>query len=193
MIKINPFFPILGTSVLSASLVTFASVANAATVVIDFTDGAGNGLASFQKTAGTATATFSNPEGGTFNNLSGAGISLGSGSSPSFFDVSFDQDVELNSYTDGFELGTIDFDITGPGVSSLSNPQTGSDFVGQPLLLQANQNYTFTGNFSGAGNFVYFSTWTFDDAPVAESVPEPSTILGLLAVGSIGALTRKRK
>ncbi len=29
--------------------------------------------------------------------------------------------------------------------------------------------------------------------PVAEAVPEPSTLLGLLAVGSMGALTRKRK
>lgn len=29
--------------------------------------------------------------------------------------------------------------------------------------------------------------------PATEAVPEPGTILGLLAVGSIGALTRKRK
>ncbi|MDJ0662390.1 MAG: PEP-CTERM sorting domain-containing protein [Crocosphaera sp.] len=28
---------------------------------------------------------------------------------------------------------------------------------------------------------------------ISASVPEPGTLLGLLAVGSIGALTRKRK
>ncbi|MGK7883064.1 MAG: PEP-CTERM sorting domain-containing protein [Crocosphaera sp.] len=196
--KINAFLPVFGASVLSASVVTFASVANAATVVFDFTDGVGNNQTSFEKTVGTATATFFNPvtDSGTDTddfNVNTLGLRLGTGFSNRSFDVTFDQDVELISYTTNFPSGTINFDIIGTGVSSLGNSSTDSDFVGQPLLLLAGETYSFTANTPAGFAGVSFATWTFDDLSVAESVPEPASIIGLLSIGALGLGLKGKK
>lgn len=172
-----------------AFLFALSGVVQAGIVSIDFTDGAGDNAASFQKTAGTATATFSNPVGDPFNN-STLGLGLGSGSFPAAFDVSFDQDVQLLSYGVGFAPGSITFDIIGPGVSSLANGQTAGDFNSQPLALQANQAYTVSGNFAGFGNAVVFSNWTLDDGASSANVPAPGALLLLL--GGLGASIRLR-
>ena len=164
------------------AILTLSSAANAATVVIDFTDNTGS-VSTFQETAGTATATFSNPSPVNFDCLVG-GLVFGDGRTTSF-DVSFDQDVELLSYISVLDFGTINFDITGPGVSSLGNIQTSSDFVGQPLLFQAGETYTFTGNTTNNADGTVFGSWTINDAPVSQSVPEPSSILGLLSLGGL--------
>ncbi|MDJ0659487.1 MAG: PEP-CTERM sorting domain-containing protein [Crocosphaera sp.] len=168
------------------AVLTLSSAANAATVVLDFTDNSGT-VTTFQETAGTATATFSNSSTNNFNFGSG-GLTIGSGTTLSF-DVSFDQDVELLSYISVLNAGSISFDITGPGVSSLGNGQTSNDFIGQPLLLAAGETYTVTGNFPGAFGGTVFGSWTINDSAV---VPEPLTILGAgTAIAFGGAFKRK--
>ena len=117
--------------------------------------------------------------------FAGGGLPFGNFSITSF-DVSFDQDVELLSYISVFDTGTVNFDITGPGVSSLGNVQTSSDFVSEPLLFQAGETYTFTVNpISGSGNGSVFGSGTINDGSVYQSVPEPSSILGLLSLGGL--------
>lgn len=172
--------PSLSIAGATFAILTLSSAAHAATVVLDFTDNTGTAN-TFQETAGTATATFSNPSPVDFSFF--GGLVLGN-DFPTSFDVSFDQDVELLSYISVLSDGTIDFDITGPGVSSLGNVQSSSDFVGQPLLFQGGETYTFTGNpISGNANWTIFGSWTINHAPVSQSVPEPSSILGLLSLG----------
>ncbi|MGK7880841.1 MAG: PEP-CTERM sorting domain-containing protein [Crocosphaera sp.] len=68
----------------------------------------------------------------------------------------------------------------------MGNVQTSSDFVGQPLLFQGGETYTFTANpIPGPGDGVLFGSWTINDAPISQSVPEPSSILGLLSLGGL--------
>jgi len=172
---------------LAASLLSLSSVANAGLVSLNF--GSVSADPSFQRTAGTATATFFNPEGGNF--LASSGLVVGSGGLPEFFDVSFDQDIELISYTTNFNAGTLTFDITGSGVSSLGNTLASADFVGQPLSIQAGQTYHVQANFAGTGNITRFLTWNLDDAPA--SVPAPTTLLLLLTGLASGAWLRRRR
>ncbi len=66
-------------------------------------------------------------------------------------------------------------------------------------ILEAANGDAFTA--SGAAPFTFelsndgspVDTVVMGITPATEAVPEPGTLLGLLAVGSIGALTRKRK
>jgi hypothetical protein len=195
-IRMNVFklFGILTLFLLGGSLVNAAE--------IDFSDGAGNDLTTFQQVIqGTgpsagAVATFQNPlvDAGTndFFNLEN-GLALGTGGLGSSWEVVFDRDVDLYSYTIDFSSGNIPFDITGMGVNltGLSNAQ-GTVTPATPITFLANEVYTFaiqpTIEFGG----LTFLTWTFDPAaPVGAATPVPALspiglVLLIMIFGGLG-------
>lgn len=151
---------------------------------IDFSDGAGNGLATFQKTiqgtgsAAGAISTFSNPivdiGSNDFFNLNN-GLALGTGGLGSSWQVSFDRDVTLYQYTIDFSEGVKPFDITGPGVNliGLSNA-TGIVIPSTPIIFLANQQYTFTLQGTPGFGGLTFLNWDFTSPVILPPVAVPT-------------------
>lgn len=161
--------------------------------VIDFTDGAGDGLTTFQQTlqgAGANTgaiATFSNPivDAGTndFFNLAN-GLALGTGGLGSSWQVSFDTTVELYSYTIDFSSGNKPFDIVGTGVNitGISNAAGTINLV-TPIVFLAGEVYTFTLQPSMDSGGLTFLNWVFDAA-----ASTPPTQIPVLSSWSLSLL-----
>jgi hypothetical protein len=182
----RPAQVLLGTALFSLSI-----AAPAALVTVDFTDRVGNGTTSFSKTAGDVTLSFfsNDPVDDSFD-VGGNGLSLNPSVMQSF-DVSFDRDVDLASWTGSFNGPPLPspqpgFTISGPGVSSANTMSTAGDFSGQPLAIQANQTYRIA--LTGAGELA-FATWSFE--PGETAVPIPATPL-LLAAGLAGLVGSRR-
>lgn len=178
--------------------------------VIDFGDGdftpisnSGTGDAvSFSETSNGVTLTFTatdNLVGGdrfigmqVGNVINGLHLGGGGGSTLEFT-VSSDSLVTLDSYTTsagGFFLGGAGFNVAGPGVNSVGNLIGANDinsaFASGPLLLQPNQDYTFTVTPVGSAVQSYVSSFT------VSAVPEPSSACVLMLVGIGGWLYRRR-
>lgn len=185
------FHPRPAQVLLGAALFTLSIAAPAALVTVDFTDRVGHGATSFSKTAGDVTLSFfSNDPANAFFDVGGNGLSLNPSVMQSF-DVSFDRDVDLASWTGSFNgppppSPQPGFTISGPGISSANTMSTAGDFSGQPLALSANQTYQFT--LTGAGS-LSFATWDFE--PGEAAVPIPATPL-LLAAGLAGLMGSRR-
>ncbi|MBK1629995.1 hypothetical protein CKO31_04400 [Thiohalocapsa halophila] len=169
----------------------------AALLSIDFSDGTGNNLTSFQKSAGGIQATFSNPidSGTNVFDVNIQGLGIGSNQFARSFDVMFDTVIELVSYQIAASpTGTdLSFSLVGPGVSSANNDATTAglvDFSDQPLLLQADQAYSVTASFTGAPNTARITTWNFREA----EAPAPTTLALLLAgLGTAAFSTKVRR
>ncbi|NEP03946.1 MAG: PEP-CTERM sorting domain-containing protein [Okeania sp. SIO2G4] len=67
---------------------------------------------------------------------------------------------------------------------------TGPELIGAALLSSAGARDPFSGVADIGASTVTFTSLS---TTIPETVPEPGTILGLLTVGSLGALTRKRE
>ncbi|RQH25147.1 PEP-CTERM sorting domain-containing protein [Okeania hirsuta] len=68
--------------------------------------------------------------------------------------------------------------------------ETGSEFIGFAGLTSVGTPNLFFGVVDLDGSTLTFTSLS---TTIPETVPEPGTILGLLTVGSLGALTRKRE
>jgi hypothetical protein len=183
------FHPRPAQVLLGAALFTLSIASPAALVTVDFTDRVGHGTTSFSKTAGDVTLSFfSNGPANEFFDVGGYGLALNPSAMESF-DVSFDRDVDLASWTGSFNGppgSPVGFTISGPGVSSANTMSTAGDFSGQPLAIQANQTYQFA--LTGIGDLA-FATWSFE--PGETAVPIPATLL-LLAAGLAGLVGSRR-
>ncbi len=122
-------------------------------------------------------------------------------------------DIEANFDGPAFTIPTFFFGTGGPNTAAFnlspSNPFIGLlGFSGELLTTSSNPipsdfvaTATYAGTIADLGIDTTPQTFTWENGqefrlfqPVpSESVPEPGTILGLLAFGSMGALARKRK
>ncbi|MGK7944475.1 MAG: PEP-CTERM sorting domain-containing protein [Microcystaceae cyanobacterium] len=181
--KSNAILPFFGASILSASLLGFASVANAATFDLTFTYSSGNSTTS----SGTGSITIDDaliiPNQSIFfpgkvdGNLDGIEafsatfIDLATTPTTTTFGLS-----DLNDWvfeTDG------DSNITDLNFESNANGDGYDLAPSDPLLITLGGNGPST-------------IYNINVTP-AETTPEPATLLGLLAFGTVGVLTGKRK
>ncbi len=186
------------------------SVANAQSV-IDFSDGEfttitnsgiGDAPVDFTETVDGVTFTLESTLNlvGTerFLNLTSPSNGLqvgGGGGSTLIFTLESDQDVTLSSYstdTSGGFLNPPTFDVTGAGVNSAGNSLDQGNpsnlFNGGPLLLEADELYTFNIQNGGAASQAFISSITF----TATAVPEPSGVLLLSGIG-LAMFGRRRR
>jgi hypothetical protein len=181
------FHPRPAQVLLGTALFTLSIAAPAALITVDFTDRVGNGTTSFSKTAGDVTLSFfSNDPVDEFFDVGGNGLSLNPSVMQSF-DVSFDRDVDLASWTGSFNgppSPPVGFTISGAGVSSANTMSTAGDFSGQPLAIQANQTYRFA--LTGAGELA-FATWSFEPGETAVPIPATPLLLGAVLAGLVGS------
>ena len=104
----------------------------------------------------------------TFGSLSGSSIrSTSQGINPGFADFDADFDTDL----DAFLLGTIDFNVVGEGEAVITLASRGQGFV----------DLSFNPVFPSLGQ-----------GTLVVGVPEPTT-MGVLAVGLIGFVARRRR
>lgn len=111
----------------------------------------------------------------------------------------FDTPVDFTDYTIGFNnpetTGFIDF-TTGGGGSSLMEPgiEVGSYTLGTSLFLNAGEVLTVDADVNTVSQLLSIEVTEADPISVPTSVPEPASVLGLLAFGAVGASSMlKRK
>lgn len=193
----------LATFGLGVTLVPLALTINNSAQAAVFTFGAGdNGLSSITKTVDGITLTISNnqPRGSFFADGDGVAV-LGGPSSPgqtTSFNLTFSSAVQLTSYTIGY-IESLDgdesFTLSNGSSSSVENSpfSTGLRNFSNQFTVAAGQTVSFTGNLgTNLEDLIQWSALEVTPvSPPPATTPEPSTILGLLAVGSLGALSRK--
>lgn len=182
----------LSLSTTSESAVTFA-LANQ-----------GDNTTGFAVVSGGITATFSNPQ---FNltpaqfDSDGDGLAVfgdGGFASITSWDVSFDQDVQLESYTVSFSQGAIGGPLSGNetltfAAGANSSAQSGTDLqVGlrnfsNPFTVSVGQTVSVTATGVESSEVEQFSGITVNP------VPEPSASLLLLAGFAAFGMRRSRK
>jgi len=176
----------------TALLVGTLAISNPVFALSTFTfDSNDNGLSTINKTDNGVTITLSNINsiGGNFSSVTNVGIRIGSGSLfGNQFDISFDSDVQLISYTAGSSANTDKF-------FTLTNPN-GADSTGNSLPRNTLQTVNFNNAFSlNAGQTSTFlgSTYLSRESSallnitvdtITASVPfEFNPTLGLVSLG----------
>lgn len=173
-----------------ASVVSSASIANAATFNFSFSNVGGN-------TPGTVEGTIELPDGDFFGQ---AATSVIVTSAPAALGYTTPVDI-LSNLVQNFANS---FNVVGGQIDDANSQLAVSFNVGTPSNSVFSLNFPGFGSLSllgvngvpdidGNNGVVDASNTTLVFSSNAATTPEPSSLLGLLAVGSIGALVRKRQ
>lgn len=178
-----------------------ADIAQAVTFTFDDDD---NGLSTIVKTVDGITLTLSNPSPRSdFEADSDGLVTLGSfGSDVNSligFDLTFSSPVQLVSYTVGFVGFGLDGDETLTLSDEISTSVENSSFstglrnFSNQFTVAAGQTITVTNTNVDGNDILQWSA--IEVTPVEEptSVPEPGSMLGLLALGGLGAKSAFKK
>ncbi|TRT76872.1 MAG: PEP-CTERM sorting domain-containing protein [Microcystis sp. M_OC_Ca_00000000_S217Cul] len=194
----------LATFGLGVTLVPLALTINNSAQAAVFTFGAGdNNQSTITKTVDGITLTLSNNQTLGYFHADGDGVSVlvgGAflGATTTSFNLTFSSAVQLTSYTIGYidQLeGDESFTLSNGSSSSVETSpfSAGLRNFSNQFTVAAGQTVSFTGNLgTNLEDLIQWSALEVTPvSPPPATTPEPSTILGLLAVGSLGALSRK--
>lgn len=130
----------------------------------------------------------------TASDLVSVTFDFGNGAHTTTFDATLESSIGSFTTDGAGQLTAVPsswFNFTSVNVISTNSSQTPSFW-----FVNGNNEVYGTDNgsvfFTNVEDNVFASNWTVEAAETV-STPEPGTILGLLAVGSLTALTRKRK
>ncbi|MBF2056809.1 MAG: PEP-CTERM sorting domain-containing protein [Cyanobacterium sp. T60_A2020_053] len=184
------------------ALVSFVNLAPADAATFTFNAGDDN-LPTITKTVDGITLTASNPSTGVFTTDSDGLCVLGNTGfcqNITSFNLTFSKSVQLNSYQIGFVSSNNNGQLT--LTAGAFNTTEASPFVDEQnrnfanmITVQANQVISVVGTISTQG----WSSLQWRQITVNEvmsppvTTPEPTMMLGLLGVGALGFVTRKKK
>ncbi|MGK7942707.1 MAG: PEP-CTERM sorting domain-containing protein [Crocosphaera sp.] len=189
----------LSVATFGGAVFSFVSADIAQAVTFTF-DGGDFGLSTIVKTVDGITLTVSNPSPDSIFVADGEGLAVLGDSFGIIdsFDLTFSSSVQLNSYTVGFIQS-----LNGNEVMTLSDG-TSTSVENSPFAIglrnfnnqftvAAGQTISVTSNGVDPNELIQWSA--IEVTPVEEptSVPEPGSMLGLLALGGLGAKSAVKK